>query len=262
MTSAPQLAAAHPLLLGHRGALNYAPENTIAAFDLALEHGCHGFEFDVRLTADMVAVVCHDPDVHGLTIAASTLEQLRERIRRENLRRKNKDSFSAPLELPTLNEVLERYASSAVLDIELKVEGLELLALEALRTFPLQRTYWVSSFLPGVLTRMHALDPSVPLGLICRRRGQLAGWRQLPISVVVLHHGLLSRELVGELHDEGKQVLVWAINDEASMRSAADMPVEGILSDDTRLLARVLGKTHQWAQQPGGTPLAIAEPVT
>jgi hypothetical protein len=42
----------HPLLLGHRGARRAAPENTLAAFDLALQHGCDGFEFDVRRTLD------------------------------------------------------------------------------------------------------------------------------------------------------------------------------------------------------------------
>ena len=55
-----------PLLLGHRGACasKSVPENTPASFDLALTHGCDGFEFDVRLTADKQAVVCHDPQ-HG-----------------------------------------------------------------------------------------------------------------------------------------------------------------------------------------------------
>ena len=60
-----------PLLLGHRGSRVSAgiPENTFASFDLALKHGCDGFEFDVRLTACGTAVVCHDPKVGGITVA-------------------------------------------------------------------------------------------------------------------------------------------------------------------------------------------------
>ena len=60
-----------PLLLGHRGARASAgiPENTLASFDLALQHGCDGFEFDVRLTACGTAVVCHDAKVGGITVA-------------------------------------------------------------------------------------------------------------------------------------------------------------------------------------------------
>ena len=53
------------LRLGHRGAraLTSIPENTLASFDRALADGCDGFEFDVRLTADGEAVVCHDPSL-------------------------------------------------------------------------------------------------------------------------------------------------------------------------------------------------------
>ena len=60
-----------PLLLGHRGAKSYAPENTIEAFELALQHGCDGFEFDVRFTADAQAVICHDPKFNRVEIATS-----------------------------------------------------------------------------------------------------------------------------------------------------------------------------------------------
>ncbi len=60
-----------PLLLGHRGAKSYAPENTIEAFELALQHGCEGLEFDVRLTADQQAVICHDPKFNRVEIARS-----------------------------------------------------------------------------------------------------------------------------------------------------------------------------------------------
>ena len=60
-----------PLLLGHRGArsLKTIPENTLASFDRALADGCDGFEFDVRLTSDGAAVICHDPETEGVEIA-------------------------------------------------------------------------------------------------------------------------------------------------------------------------------------------------
>ena len=50
--------------LGHRGAraVRQIPENTLASFELCLQHGCDGFEFDVRLSADGQAVICHDAD--------------------------------------------------------------------------------------------------------------------------------------------------------------------------------------------------------
>jgi len=103
-----------PLLLGHRGARaeKAIPENTLQSFELALAQGCDGFEFDVRLSADGQAVICHDAGVHGIEIAQSPAERLA---------------------LPLLREVLTRYQSSAFLDIELKVPGLEKITADLLR---------------------------------------------------------------------------------------------------------------------------------
>ena len=68
----------HTLLLGHRGTRvsDSAAENTLAAFDLALQLGCDGFEFDVRRTACGTAVICHDEKVHGLNVAKAARGQL------------------------------------------------------------------------------------------------------------------------------------------------------------------------------------------
>jgi len=61
-----------PILLGHRGAraVHSVPENTIVSFDLALEHGCDGVEFDLRLTGCGRALVCHNAKVGKITVAA------------------------------------------------------------------------------------------------------------------------------------------------------------------------------------------------
>jgi glycerophosphoryl diester phosphodiesterase len=225
----PQSAAPPPLLLGHRGARLYAPENTFAAFDLALAHGCDGFEFDVRLTADSVPVVCHDPRLDGAVIAASTCAQLQELAAQTH--------SPGP---PTLDAVLARYSSCAVLDIELKVEGLEPLTLAALRRHPPQRRYWVSSFLPGVLLRLRELDAALPLGLICDRSRQLSLWPSLPIAALFLHARLLTPALLRDVHAAGKQAFIWTVNQPRRMRALAALGVDGILSDDTRLLARTL----------------------
>src|SRR6201997_3655259 len=117
-----------PLLLGHRGAraLRSIPENTLPSFDRALADGCDGFEFDVRRTADGLAVVCHDPQSAGVEIAQVRADQL--------------------LLLPRLEDVLARYHKRAFLDIELKVAGLESTVAAMVGKFPPQRGFVISSF--------------------------------------------------------------------------------------------------------------------
>lgn len=221
----PELAKpARPLLLGHRGARYYAPENTLAAFELALQHGCDGFEFDVRCTADAHAIVCHDPKLGRRDIARSR---------------------RADLLAPCLPDVLSAFAPRAFLDIELKVSGLEQATLDLLRAHPPARGFLISSFLPEVVERLHQIDTELPLGLICDNQRQLAGWTSVPVNALFLERGLVTASLLDALHQAGKQVFVWTVNREREMRQFAEVGVDGLVSDDTQLLARTLRKTSE-----------------
>ena len=217
------------LLLGHRGARRYAPENTLAAFELALDHGCNGIEFDVRCTADACAVVCHDPRFRRLDVASNTRSSLIE-----------KDSC-----LPVLKDVIEQFGPRAFLYIEVKVAGLDENVVRLLRENPPDCGFVVASFFPEVVRKfdertLDNLDPKIPLGIICRDRAQLAHWPELPVDYVMPRYPLVSRALVEELHSAGKRVVVWTVNRERDMRRMAEFGVDGILSDDTRLLAKTL----------------------
>ena len=216
-----------PLLLGHRGAraLHSIPENTVASFDHALADGCDGFEFDVRLTADGSAVVCHDPEIGGIEIAQARAEQLPA--------------------LPRLEDVLARYQQTAFLDIELKVAGIGVVVAAMLRMFPPQRGAVISSFLPEVLLQMHTHDGAIPLGLICETRTELSRWKELPVEYVIPHHKLVVLEGITVIRDAGKKILVWTVNDAKEMVRFARAGVDGIISDDTKLLARTLVGFHQ-----------------
>jgi glycerophosphoryl diester phosphodiesterase len=209
-----------PLLLGHRGAraTRSIPENTLASFDLALTHGCDGFEFDVRLTADGRAVICHDPKIHDVEITEAGVTDLRE--------------------LPVLDQVLVRYQDKAFLDIEVKVAGLESILMRALETHPPRRGFVVSSFLPEVLLAMRNLAPDIPLGLICETPAELAALTRLPVHWVIPHFTLMNVDLMRELQAAGKKVLTWTVNRKEMMLEFERMKVDGIISDDTVTLGQ------------------------
>jgi len=184
---------ARPLLLGHRGVRplpflglrwrkpDLPPENTLDAFDYALAHGCDGFEFDLRFTRDRRSLLHHDAYVKGQSVAATDHAMLERRI---------------GYKMASLEDALLRFASTAWLDIELKIAGEEETLVAALRACPPQRGFVVSSFLPDALLRLNEIDPSLPLGYICDREDALRLGSGLPIKFFLPHQSLVSDLLV------------------------------------------------------------------
>jgi glycerophosphoryl diester phosphodiesterase len=211
-----------PLLLGHRGARAFKsiPENTLASFDRALADGCDGFEFDVRLTADGAAVICHDPQFQRTDIARASIRECAG--------------------LPRLKDVLARYCDRAFLDIELKVAGLEKITAALVRKHTPQRGYVVSSFLPQVLEAVHSLDAGIPLGLICETRAQLQQWNHVKVDYIIAQQKLVDRLMMDAWKNAGKKTVVWTVNSSGDMQRLRDWGVDGLISDDTKLLTETL----------------------
>jgi glycerophosphoryl diester phosphodiesterase len=207
-----------PLLLGHRGARKYAAENSMAAFDLALEHGCDGFEFDVRYTRDLRCIVCHDALHRRRRIVSRTF---------------------AELNLPDAEEVIREYGSRGFLDVELKVPGGHTPILRALAKVR-AKNYIVSSFLPEVLRRVASEDRDVPLGLICETFRQLRRWPELPIRAVIMNWRLVEKDLIEEIHSANLQVFLWTVNRRREMERLRDLGADAIISDDTKLLVQTI----------------------
>ena len=207
-----------PLLLGHRGG-KAAGENSLAAFDRALDAGCDGFEFDVRVTSAGRLVICHDEKVNGLVVSRASASDL--------------------LELTDLPAVLRRFSRRAFLDIEIKVAGIESQIAKALAELPPERGCVVSSFLPEVVRKLKA-HTGVPLGIICQTRRRLADWRELPVAYVIVHKSLLTEKLIQQVHEVGRRIFVWTVNDAASMRRMTKWGVDGIISDYPERLVRAL----------------------
>lgn len=228
-------SSSRPLLLGHRGVrpLPYLglrwrkpglpAENTPAAFEYALANGCDGFEFDVRFTRDRRSVLCHEPKLNRQEVALSEHAGLERR---------------QGYNLAGLQDVLTQFGATAYLDIELKVPGHEEAVASALHAHPPQRGYVVSSFLPEVLFRFHEIDAKLPLGYICEHEEDARRWSELPIQTFLPQHSLVSQRLIDEVHRRGLQLMTWTVNSGRDLERLAQWGVDGLISDDPRLLAR------------------------
>ena len=210
-----------PLLLGHRGARasHHIPENTLASFELCLEHGCDGFEFDVRRSVDGAAVVCHDSVVREMEIAGTV---------------------GVDLALPSFKSVLQEFGSRAFLDIELKVSGLERETADLLSANQPGRGYVVSSFLPEVLETLHRLDATIPLGFIYDEPEQLERWRELPVEWVIPKLTLAGRALIEEIHAARKKAMLWTVNTYDELGKCSAWGADALISDETAAVAKTL----------------------
>lgn len=229
-----------PLLLGHRGArpvsrvglgaggAHVPPENTLPCFEYALANGCDGFEFDVRITRDERPVICHNARLHGCNVAASSFERLSSR---------------SGTQLACLEDVLQAFGDRAYLDIEVKVAGAEELMVRAIRHCRPPDGYLVSSFLPEVLCRLHELDPALPLGYLCDRSRNISLWRRLPIEVFLPHHKLITQTMVDQVHERELRVFTWTVNSATELRRLDEWGVDGLISDDPKLLSEIFRGT-------------------
>jgi glycerophosphoryl diester phosphodiesterase len=230
-----------PLLLGHRGVRplpllglrwrkpDLPAENTLAAFEYAMHNGCDGVEFDVRYTRDRRSILWHEAKLKGSEVAATDHNGLERRYGNE---------------LASLTDVLVRFGESAWLDIELKALGEEEAVAAALHAHPPQRGYVVSSFVPEVLLRLHEIDSSLPLGYICERPEDVQRWTGLPIVAFIPHHSLVSMRLIDEVHACQKQLLTWTVNQRDDLLRLAAWGVNGLISDDPKLLSRTFPKVR------------------
>jgi glycerophosphoryl diester phosphodiesterase len=230
-----------PLVVAHRGASLEQPENTIEAFEAAIDAGADAVEFDVRMTADGHAVVMHDPDVSRTTdgtglVSEMTLEEIRK------------------LGVPTLRESLECLAGRAAADIEIKNlpgepgftperEAAVEATLDALDAVSFPGQVIVSSFNPASLAHSRALRPDVPTGLLTeygvdaeealtRAVEQGHPWG-LPFVLKVLEadDGFSDR-----VHAAGTLLGVWIADDPETARRLFELGADAVATNDPRAI--------------------------
>lgn len=245
-----------PLLIAHRGASAEAPENTLAAFRLAMEQGADGIEADFRLTRDGRVICLHDPTTartagSALSVAEASFDELR---------RLDVGGWKAPRwqgeRIPSLEEILAVLPPGKRLFIELK-SGTEIIA-------PLQ-TILAAGQVPCGQLRLLAFDarlvadlkkrlPDIKVCLNVDYRWNMRRLAWSPTREALLAtlaecgadglsskaHALLDREFVAALHRSGKEVHVWTVDSLRRANHFADCGVDAIMTNRPALLKSAL----------------------
>jgi glycerophosphoryl diester phosphodiesterase len=231
------------VVMAHRGASAAAPENTLVAYEKAIEMGADWAELDVRQTRDGAIVLMHDKTVHRTTgvkgfVWDLTLEELRtleagswfgEEFRGEPI--------------PTLEEVIRLVKGRMKLNIEVKISenepGIARKVVDILRTEDFSEECIITSFDMETVKTFKAIAPDLRTGLIFDKKYRSdvfeGNW-----EILSSNFELVDAEFIRLARKSGKKVYVWTVNDGEEMLRLIGLGVDGIITDKPDFLKSML----------------------
>lgn len=257
-----------PLVIAHRGASGLAPENTLAAFSLAIAQGAQGIELDVQLSADRQPVVIHDIRLNRTTngrgfvtdLTAKELSRLdagswferrialkpRTRILVERAKVLSANNGIVSERVPALKEALALMATAGLtriyIELKSKPSNRKTLAesvLSLVREFKLERSTTILSFDHEVVKLAKEIDPHIRTAATFSVSGRAL---MTPRSIAraagnanadeaALHFGLATRRTVAALKETGFAVSAWTANRQIIMRRLIASGVDAIMTN-------------------------------
>ncbi|MGN7380800.1 Glycerophosphoryl diester phosphodiesterase [Chlamydia abortus] len=226
--------------VAHRGDPVHFPENTLSAFESAVNHSYSHLELDVQLSRDGVPVICHDLSVDRTTdgsgrIKDLTLAELKKlRIGQE--------------ELPTLEEALTLLKDRIIVNIELKqlgryYPGLEEASLEVVRKLGMEEQVFFTSFDHYSVLRMRELHSEVGLGWI--NHGASPAFfplmKERNLRYLAVGYRYLTPEFIRECEQNEIQLIAWTVDDEEHMRMISRYPSLLVCTNELSRWAEVSG---------------------
>ncbi len=242
----------HLSLQAHRGAAGLAPENTLAAFRMAIDLGMDATELDLQATKDGVVVVLHDETVDRTTDGHGRIGDLTlAEVKRLDAGAKAAPAFHGE-RIPTLRELIDLVKAGGRPDFRLNLEikfadgregqpaDLEERVLAVLHETGFTDRVVVQSFHHPSAAKMKRLAPGIPCGLLVGERRRpadpVAAVRAHGVDYYAPHHSLVTPALLAALHQAGIPAVTWTVNDPADMRRLIAMGLgamagDGMISD-------------------------------
>jgi glycerophosphoryl diester phosphodiesterase len=239
-----------PTIFAHRGASRYAPENTLAAFELAVQQGADAIELDAKLTADGQIVVIHDQSVDRTTPASGKVSEMTLAQIRQLDAGSHFDVRFSNEKIPMLSEVFETVGTSTYINIELTNYGSPLDSLpekagELVKKHNLTGRVLFSSFNPIALMRLRKLIPDAIIGLLALN-GLSGWWARSWIGSLLAYDALhphvadVNRSMIQRAHRKHRRVHSYTVNLEDEMNRLGGWEIDGIFTDDPILAIHTL----------------------
>ena len=236
-----------PRVFGHRGAMGYAPENTFASFERAVQIGVDAIELDVHLTADGEVVVIHDEDLSRTTSGEGIVgEKTLAEIAQVDAGSRFSPAYAGQ-RVPTLGEVLAWAKGKVVLDIEIKggpwpYPGLEQKVVDLIRQHDMVEQTIVISFHHPTVATVKALAPELATGTLWSAQpiDPVAVARAAGANAILPFWSYVDEETVERAHAAGLSVHPWATSAPAVVERLIELGVDSICSNHPDVVVEAL----------------------
>lgn len=234
-------------VIAHRGASGYAPENTLAAFQKALDTNCDGIEFDVQMTKDGEIIVCHDYSVERTTNGKGYIKNLTLAEIKELDAGSWFDERFKGEKIPTLEEVFKIIPSGILMNIEIKNLALERRNIEQ-KVVDLILKYnriddvIISSFDHLSLKTVREINKDIRVGVLTYSYilDTVSYIKKHEFDAYSIHPSeeFLNQSLVKDAHDNGYKIFSYTVNDGEIAELFENMGVDAIFSNYPDILQK------------------------
>ena len=218
------------IIIAHRGASEYEPENTFSSFDKAIELGSQMMEFDVRLSLDNKLVVVHDPTVNRTTngkgkVSEKTLQELLEL-----------DAGNGN-QIPLVEDIFRKYSKKIKFVIELKDYNTEEPILELIEKYNMIENIYVVSFSKRILRKIKYLEPKIITGLIKFLPTNIAKDCEFcGADVIAVFRYFINKKLVESTKRNNLHLFAWTVNDPIQCSKFKKLGLTGVVTNKPDLL--------------------------
>ena len=239
------LGLSDPVITYHRGYSSRAPENTMAAFETALEHGSPRIELDVQMTADGVAVVTHDTSLRRCTGCNANIYDLPyAQVQQLDAGRWFHRQFTGSY-IPTLEEVLALCKGKTELNIEIKpstfTPTLEAETVRLIHAYDYGADCVVTSQSYETLCKVKELDPDITTGYILALG--VGTYYDLPAAdFFSVESTFITAGMVQQIHLRGKTISAWTINRQQDAEKLLQLGVDDLITDKPEIIAPLLAR--------------------
>ena len=235
----------------HRGDSRKAPENTLAAFEKAIENGADVIELDVRETKDGEIVVMHDESLKrtcgvNKKVGNLTYEELLQYSPTADYKGKNKDEY-ADEKIPTLREAIELIGDRAEVNIELKPAKTDKRLEQSVAEIVSEKNYYdncvVASLVYKSIKKIKKADPKIKtIYVMAMAMGDFYSLEYA--DGFSIKHRFINREVIKNSHKAGKEVYAWTIDDKEVLENMMLLDVDSIITNNPGYIRRAMYENY------------------